>query len=639
MKVRRLLVYMSGASALWSLAIRGSGGFLIQLGSVRISSRRYEPALIVAIACLTAAFAPVGRNSREAVRSEWEWWRQHVLRHVVAAGVRVSRLARAVSRWTIRGRPWWRYAPTAAALVVIGIAAAGALDRWAAPRSLWLDEETIAVNLRDRSFAALAGTLWFGQSAPYGWMAVERALIRLAGTSEQVLRLQPMLYFVATMIVAFETGRRWLNGLGTLVFVLCCACSAWMLHYAFEVKPYTADTCWALLIAVTTAWALEADEDVLRHRRVWVLWIVAAIGLWFANGALLSVPGCAAVLLVSTWRRNGWRTAWRAAGPGLIWLASLAVCYWLSLRFSLGSRYLYDYWQRAFPPADATFAARWAWLGQQLKPLAENPGSTTTGLLLWVVFVAGLLASRRPRLAALAATAPLTAFALGWLRIVPLHDRVAIWIAPHLYLGVALLADRGAAWAGDVWRRRRWRLLFASLAAAVASGSIVANLAEQRGRFLAPHEWDSPTHGEAAAVRWLMASRAPGDTVITTHMGWPAIWWYGGVAPGDGQPATPGHLPDGTPALELQPELQADCGDDLARIIARSGRTLIYVGFPDVPPSFLSDLRQVLEHSGKTIAIASFDPGRVWIVEPRAGSPDAAEGSPGCMPVWPALRW
>src|SRR5262249_39808067 len=150
------------------------------------------------------------------------------------------------------------YAPTAATLLVMSAMTAATVARWMPPRSLWLDEEMIAINLRERSFADLAATLWFGQSAPYGWMAVERAAMLIAGASAQVLRLQPMLYFVATMVVAFAAGRRWLNSVGTLVFVCCCAFSTWPLHYAFEVKPYTADACWALLITVVTAWALEA---------------------------------------------------------------------------------------------------------------------------------------------------------------------------------------------------------------------------------------------------------------------------------------------------------------------------------------------------------------------------------------------
>ena len=40
--------------------------------------------------------------------------------------------------------------------------------QWRAALPFWVDEEMIALNLRDRSMADLAGPLWLGQSAPFG---------------------------------------------------------------------------------------------------------------------------------------------------------------------------------------------------------------------------------------------------------------------------------------------------------------------------------------------------------------------------------------------------------------------------------------------------------------------------------------
>jgi hypothetical protein len=630
MTLRRTLVFAFGASLAWSLEVLVWGGFLIRIGPFKISSRHYEPPLLLALVCLAAAFTPIGSGGRRAVMDEWQWWRQRVLRYVAAPLRRLFDVARpAVQSALDLGLRLLRHAPSVAPMVLIALVAAGVVVRWMPARSFWLDEETIAINLRDRSFGHLAGALWFGQSAPYGWMAAERVAILVAGTREQVLRLLPMLCFVATMVVAWATGRRWLNSVGTLVFVSCSAFSGWTVHYAFEAKPYTADALGALAVSVLAVWTLDADPAMVRQRRVWIWWSAAAVALWFANGALLAAPGCAAIVLLSTWRRDGPRAALRAAAGGLIWLASFAACYLCSLRFTVGSQYLYDYWHSALPPAGSGPIDRFLWLGQQLQPLAENPGSTTTGVLLWVVFVAGVLTSRRPRLAMVAAAAPLTAFALGWFRLVPLHDRVALWMTPLVYLGVALLADRAAEWAAHAWRRRTWRLLSAALAAAIGSGWIAVNLAQHADGFLAPRDQDTPDRGDAAAVRWMFAARTPGDVIVTTHQGWPAIWWYGSISPGDESAST----------LELTPHVNSACDEDLGRTIARSRRTLIFVGFPDVPPTFLTDLQQVIEGAGRTIAIASFEPGRVWIVEPRAADSGTADTASGCMPVRPATRW
>src|SRR4029450_8681942 len=55
------------------------------------------------------------------------------------------------------------------------------------PTPLWLDEETIALNVRDRAFSQLGGPLWLGQSAPFGWLVIERAAILALGTREPAL--------------------------------------------------------------------------------------------------------------------------------------------------------------------------------------------------------------------------------------------------------------------------------------------------------------------------------------------------------------------------------------------------------------------------------------------------------------------
>ena len=39
---------------------------------------------------------------------------------------------------------------------------------------MWVDEEMIALNLRDRGWLDLAGPLWLGQTAPLGWLALQR---------------------------------------------------------------------------------------------------------------------------------------------------------------------------------------------------------------------------------------------------------------------------------------------------------------------------------------------------------------------------------------------------------------------------------------------------------------------------------
>jgi hypothetical protein len=66
----------------------------------------------------------------------------------------------------------------------IAIAGAGSARLLVPPGTpLWVDEEMIALNARWRSFADLGGPLWLDQSAPLGWLALERAALVAFGTA------------------------------------------------------------------------------------------------------------------------------------------------------------------------------------------------------------------------------------------------------------------------------------------------------------------------------------------------------------------------------------------------------------------------------------------------------------------------
>ncbi len=75
--------------------------------------------------------------------------------------------------------------------LLIAVAGAGiVLYQWMGARPLWLDEEMIALNFRDRSFAGLGGRLWLDQSAPLGWLA-----LAAAGCSSSAPRNSPFALF------------------------------------------------------------------------------------------------------------------------------------------------------------------------------------------------------------------------------------------------------------------------------------------------------------------------------------------------------------------------------------------------------------------------------------------------------------
>ena len=48
------------------------------------------------------------------------------------------------------------------------------LERYLSNRSLWLDESLLALNLREKSLHGVLGTLDYNQSAPAGFLVIEK---------------------------------------------------------------------------------------------------------------------------------------------------------------------------------------------------------------------------------------------------------------------------------------------------------------------------------------------------------------------------------------------------------------------------------------------------------------------------------
>ena len=261
-RIYRVLGALCVLAAAWAVLLWLSGGFRLEFRGLRISSRNSRNAWVISLGCAVLlwllSLLPDGRNT---FRSEWARWRE-----------------------------WHATSRVRAITSIFAIAtAAMAIDvyQWSHALPLWVDEEMIALNVRDRSLEDLSGGLWLGQSAPFGWLALERMAMIVLGTGEAALRAVPLVLGMATVGAAAWAGRRWMGRAGAAAFVLLCWLGPYLSHYRFEVKHYTADVFFGLLLPALAAWAIEPDRLSGRTRRIWLWWMIAAVGHWIANGAVL----------------------------------------------------------------------------------------------------------------------------------------------------------------------------------------------------------------------------------------------------------------------------------------------------------------------------------------------------------------
>ncbi|MCM3880191.1 MAG: hypothetical protein ND807_08795, partial [Vicinamibacterales bacterium] len=147
--------------------------------------------------------------------------------------------------------------------------------QWYWARPLWLDEEMIALNFRDRSFGELAGPLSMNQAAPLGWLWFQRAILLEFGQGERALRALPVLFGIATLWLAVWAGRRWMQPFGAAILALLCSFGLVISFFPLEAKHYSGDTLFGLLLPVLAVWALEppTDATVIRSRRMLAWWL------------------------------------------------------------------------------------------------------------------------------------------------------------------------------------------------------------------------------------------------------------------------------------------------------------------------------------------------------------------------------
>jgi len=530
--------------------------------------------------------------------------------------------------------------------VVVVLASCVLLRDWASGQTMWLDEEMIALNLRDRHLVDLPGLLWLGQTAPLGWMVAQRLILVLFGTGELALRFVPVLLGIGTLFVAVWIGRRWMTPAGAIVLASLCACAYWLTYFFLELKQYSADTFWALLLPALAAAAVEPEPA--RFPRIAAWWAIASIAQLFAVGGLLVTPACALAIVAAVLGRDGWRAAVRAALPGLGWLAVFGLHYHLSLQYAAKSEYLYSYWSPNMPPAAAGVAGTLSWLASQLQPLAGKPGGAERWEPFWLAAAIGFfLSSRRAGLGLFFGGVVLSGFALAALRLVPLADRVSLWMMPALYVGIALCVDAALRIARRGYAARRWSAFAAALLVGVVGVSASVDVMQGARGFLRGRPASNQQLDDRSAVLWLMSQRRPGDAVMTTHHSLPAIWWYGSIPIG-----TPGirggEHPDGGPILELKYANEPCQSAGFKDAFGASPRALVYLGWIDDRLGEFDHLvRLQLAEVGKITEERGFARSQVLIVDLRSdgtGPQDsvraaATPGRPaGCLEAVPARR-
>ncbi|WBB72507.1 hypothetical protein O7602_22780 [Micromonospora sp. WMMD1128] len=463
---------------------------------------------------------------------------------------RARPVARLVRGWARLGRsPYW---PIAGLLVVLG--AGLRIRQWAYARSLWSDELYVAHNLRERGYLELLRPLAFSQSAPPGWLWLERLALDSLGDGERALRLVPLLFGLALLPLVAWLGRRLLPPLAALAALLLVAVAPFLIGYSNELKQYSAEAfCVTLLVGL----ALLLCRGAPTWAGAALFWSVALVAALFSTLSIPVAGTLGALLAARALTRAGrtWASRWRELGrfvaPAPAWAVVALVVYVLLLAPGLDDAQLAAYWhgKSIYPARPLTdLPATVDWFTATYRSLATVPFVAWSAWVVVPLLVLGAAVGRR-RLSGVAVLVLLVPLAAGLAgaagAVYPFNGRLALYAVPACLMLASLAVAPPVARPG-LPGRIRWAvgaLLLLALAVPQLATDVVATVHPARA-FAQGGGANAADY--RTALRHLDAQRRPGDLVLATSVSWNALAWYGPPADAYVVAAGPGGCPNRT---------------------------------------------------------------------------------------------
>ena len=322
------------------------------------------------------------------------------------------------------------------------------LSQYLSGRSLWFDEVAVILNLQERSYGELLGSLNYDQAAPPLFLWIEKFALETLGNNEYSLRLYPLLGGLLSLIVFYHFTRKYALGWARPIAILLFSTIGYVVYFASELKPYSWDVTVGMLLFVSISAIATPKPNTNRLIGVGLL---GAISIWLSFPSILIMAGIEAAnwLKLKLWKAS--RADWRAFLLRRVplytaWLMSLVGLYVMVISKTLAETDLSASWADRYP--ENWYDLMWGIdaLGRFFyRPLYY---STPFDGIAMVVFVIGLVHLWRKRgwqLTYLGAPFIVTMLA-SYLQQYPFQDRLILFLVPYSLVilgeGMALLLGR-----------------------------------------------------------------------------------------------------------------------------------------------------------------------------------------------------
>ncbi len=323
---------------------------------------------------------------------------------------------------------------------VLGIVALGIalrLNHYFAAPSFWYDEAAVIMNVVERGYFDLVGPLENQQAAPplYLWML--RSSYKVFGDSEWSMRFPAVLGGIGMLILLWSWGKLHLGPAGLICLLAMSATSLHSILHADEVKPYSLDAFYTVLILYVGYHGLQVDSS-----KWWLTGLVslAALGPWASFPSVFALCGVGVAWLAVAYRGRERRIAVGLLAY-VIMGATSCFLFWHLCGRHQHTRFMTTWWQNAFWDFSSPLTT-FSWPFYCLFNLA-NYSTTCLGVpfLLSIPICLAVLSRRNWITAMMICGLIGSAFLANAIQKYPLDGRVGLFFGPIVWLITATAID------------------------------------------------------------------------------------------------------------------------------------------------------------------------------------------------------
>jgi hypothetical protein len=315
------------------------------------------------------------------------------------------------------------------------------LRKYFSNRSLWTDEAAIALNIINRSFNELLQPLDYGQTAPIGFVFIEKILVNLLGNSEYVLRLYPLLCGIISIFLFYKIVKHFNNSKAILIALVLFTISNKLIYYSSEVKQYSSDVFITLLLYILL---IYAESDRLTLWRGFLLGIIGAAAIWFSHAAVFILAGMGSSILLFYLIRKDRSCIIKLSLIFLTWILSFSVLYFVNLNNSLQNTEALIFFEKGFAPFPPVRISQLRWYFMKFFEVFENPAGLHLSGIAAFMFILGLISFfKNKRNVFFPLTLPVPFLLLASiLHKYPFQGRLLLFIVPIMIIFIAEGAEQ-----------------------------------------------------------------------------------------------------------------------------------------------------------------------------------------------------